>query len=86
MMMKSIIKINLNTKPNDNDYISWSCTFSTVELEYRVSTFLKVLELEYYIENRDIAYSVTRLICADTLEQLAKPLLEKKIKRENRVY
>ena len=51
----------LNTKPNDDDYISWSSTFSIVELEYRVSTFLRVLELEDYIENRDIAYSVTRL-------------------------
>lgn len=29
----------LGAKPNDNDYISWSSTFSIVELEYRVSTF-----------------------------------------------
>lgn len=29
----------LGTKSNDNDYISWSSTFSIVELEYRVSTF-----------------------------------------------
>ncbi len=70
----------LKTKPTDNDYISWSSTFSIVELEYRVSTFLRVLELEDYIENRDIAYSVTRLICADALEQLAEPLLEKRLK------
>lgn len=70
----------LNTKPNDDDYISWSSTFSIVELEYRVSTFLRVLELEDYIENRDIAYSVTRLICADALEQLAEPLLKKRLK------
>lgn len=41
---------------------------------------MKVLELENYIENRDIAYSVTRLICAETLEQLAEPLLEKRLK------
>lgn len=69
----------LGTKPNDNNYISWSSTFSIVELEYRVSTFLKVLELEDYIENREIAYSVMRLICADALEQLAEPLLEKRL-------
>lgn len=36
--------------------------------------------MEDYIENRDIAYSVTRLICADALEQLAEPLLEKRLK------
>lgn len=29
----------LKTKPTDNDYISWSSTFSIVELEYRVSIF-----------------------------------------------
>jgi len=46
---------------------------------------LKVLELENYIENRDVAYSITRLIFADALEQLTEPLLEK-IKRENRIY
>ncbi|MGJ0894497.1 hypothetical protein ACR75C_11275 [Thomasclavelia ramosa] len=86
MMMKSILnKLNqyvekLKTKPDAQDYISWSSTFSIVELEYRVSTFLKVLELEDYIENRDIAYSVIRLICADALEQLAEPLLEKRLK------
>ena len=70
----------LKTRPDSQDYISWSSTFSIVELEYRVSTFLKVLELEDYIENRDIAYSVIRLICADALEQLAEPLLEKRLK------
>lgn len=70
----------LKTKPTDNDYISWSSTFSVVELEYRVSTFLRVLELEDYIKNIDIAYSVMRLICADALEQLAEPLLEKRLK------
>lgn len=75
----------LNTKPNNNDYIIWHSTFNIVELEYRTSSFLKVLELEYYIENRDIAYSITRLIFADALEQLTEPLLEK-IKRENRIY
>lgn len=42
----------LNTKPNDDDYISWSSTFSIVELEYRLSTFLKVLELEDYIKKQ----------------------------------
>lgn len=41
---------------------------------------MKVLELGDYIENRDIAYSVTRLICADALEQLAKPWLKKRLK------
>lgn len=70
----------LKTRLDSQDYISWSSTFSIVELEYRVSTFLKVLELEDYIENRDIAYSVIRLICADALEQLAEPLLEKRLK------
>lgn len=42
---------------------------------------MKVLELEDYIENRDITYSVTRLICVDALEQLAEPLLEKRLKK-----
>lgn len=62
-----------------NDYISWS-SISIVQLEYRVLTFLKVLELEDYIVNREIAYSVMRLICSDALEQLAESLLEKRLK------
>lgn len=45
-----------------------------------LSFIIKVLKLNDYVENRDIAYSVTRLIYTDALEQLAEPLLEKRLK------
>lgn len=45
-----------------------------------LSFIIKVLKLNDYVENRNIAYSVARLICADALEQLAEPLLEKRLK------
>lgn len=53
-------------------------TYSIIDFEYNSSAFSELLIQEDYIEDKEEAYALMRMICTETLKKFYEPLLEKR--------
>lgn len=67
------------TYENLSEFTNGGAVLSTVDLEYQKDMLVQLLEQEEYINSKEEAHSVVRLICADILKEIMQPFLQKRL-------